>query len=449
MHKWIIQNVKLLNMSKDIKLNNTEMTYILHYMMSQNRRYLSSDINSAIFNDREIVRNFIETVQEFLCIDLITDDTLFQNVLMHISSTIHRLLFNIKVQNPLCNDIKKNYAEIFKACKIGGSAIEKKLNKKLSDDEISFLTIHIAASIEKQKKKKNFNIFRAIIVCSSGIGTSNMLKMRLINEFPNILVENTCSVEEYRNTNKEGIDLIISTTQLPIGNNNSIIYVSPLLNEKDIFNIKKFISKLSIKNKDNYSFVVDDLMEIISKNCIIENHKELEMQIQKYFIKEEKITNNNQYLLSEFATKEHVKLNAEVKDYKEAILLSGEMMYKSGCVNQNYGQLMLKAKEILGSNIVISDSIALPHAKSEGSVNKTSMTFITLKEPVAFGNKEYDPVKLVISLVATKSNKHFKALSELMDLINDEETLKKLIKCTTYNDFINTLKFFEKNYKGV
>ena len=273
-----------------------------------------------------------------------------------------------------------------------------------------------------------------------------MLKMRLINEFPNILVENTCSVEEYRNTNKEGIDLIISTTQLPIGNNNSIIYVSPLLNEKDIFNIKKFISKLSIKNKDNYSFVVDDLMEIISKNCIIENYKELEMQIQKYFIKEEKITNNNQYLLSEFATKEHVKLNAEVKDYKEAILLSGEMMYKSGCVNQNYGQLMLKAKEILGSNIVISDSIALPHAKSEGSVNKTSMTFITLKEPVAFGNKEYDPVKLVISLVATKSNKHFKALSEL---INDEETLKKLIKCTTYNDFINTLKFFEKNYKGV
>lgn len=444
--EWILTNNKLLNNAANMDISKTEITYIIHYMMSQNKRYLSKNINLSSYDEQKIVKEFIGIVQDFLCIDLIQDDTLFENILMHISSTIHRLLFDIKVSNPLLKDIKNEYAEIFKACEIGRKLFEEKLEKKLSDDEISFLTMHIAASIEKTKQKKNFNIFRTIIVCSSGIGTSNMLKTRLINEFPSIIVERTCSVEEFHKINKEGIDLVISTTQLSIGQNKSIIYVSPLLNNKDIFNIKKFISKTNIKNKDNYSFVIDDLMEIISKSCIINDYKKLETQIQKYFIKEESITKNNQYLLSEFATDEHILLNADVTNATEAILLSGKLMYKSGCVEKNYGKQMLKSKEILGSNIVISEGIALPHAKAMGNVNKTCMTFITLKNPIKFGNTDYDPVKLVISLAATKSNRHFKALSELIELINHETVLNKLKLCNTQEEFRKILKEFEAKY---
>lgn len=445
--EWIDKNSKLLYQSAEANLNSTEMKYILCYMLSQNKRYLKKDKDINLYDEKKLVDEFIKTVQEFLCTDLIGDKTLFDNLLMHITSTIHRTLFNIKVKNPLKNEIKKMYPEIFKSCQIGSNYLEERLGKKLSEDEVSFLTMHIAASLEKIKRANNkLNLFKTIIVCSSGIGTSNMLKMRLINEFPNIMVEKTCSVEEFNDTNKEGIDLVISTTALSFGSKESIIYVSPLLSEKDILKIKKHISKLGIKNRDNYSFVVEDLMDIISENCIINDYQKLERQIQKYFIKEEKIINNNKHLLSEFATKEHVMLNADVKDFKEAILLSGELMNKSGCVDKNYGAKMLEAKEILGSNVVISEGLALPHAKSTGNVYKTCMTFITLKNPVEFGNKDYDPVSIVISLAATKSNKHFKALSELIKLIDQQDILDKLKSSKSYEEFMEVLTAFETEY---
>ena len=187
-------------------------------------------------------------------------------------------------------------------------------------------------------------------------------------------------------------------------------------------------------------------MDIISENCIIKDYQKLERQIQKYFIKEEKIINNNKHLLSEFATKEHVMLNADVKDCREAILLSGELMNKSGCVDKNYGAKMIEAKEILGSNVVISEGLALPHAKSTDNVYKTCMTFITLKNPVKFGNKDYDPVSIVFSLAATKSNKHFKALSELIKLIEKQDILDKLRSSKSYEEFMEVLTAFETEH---
>ncbi len=59
--------------------------------------------------------------------------------------------------------------------------ITQKYNlKEISDDEIGYLTVYFQNTIEKIIKRLN-----VLIVCTTGIGTSHLLKTRIKKEFPN------------------------------------------------------------------------------------------------------------------------------------------------------------------------------------------------------------------------------------------------------------------------
>lgn len=446
--EWVKENAKVLNYSEDINMNSVEMESIACYMLTQNKRYGTEIIESSIYDEEYLISKFIDTVQNFLSVNLSEDENLFNSLLMHIRPTIHRLLFDIVIENPLKDEIKALYPEIFNACKVGCELFYKQLGKFPNEDEISYLTMHIAASIEKRKKEKTLlNFFRVIVVCSSGIGTSNMLYVRLLNEFPNLIIESICSVEELRRVNKEGIDFIISTTPLSLGTESSVIYVSPLLNQTDIAQIKKYMRKSVIKVKDGHNFIVDDLMSIISQECDIPDYSKLYKLIHQYFDKTEEVLNDDSPKLSDLLYEKHIRLNVKVKDWKEAIGVSGELLHMDGCVERRYIYSMIDAKEIMGEGIVISKGVAFPHANPNDGVKKLCMSFVTLKEPIVFGNKEYDPVRVIVGLGALKSMSHLKALSELFEIIADKEFFDELCLKDNVDDFRKALMAFEDNLK--
>ena len=444
--EWLKENLKFLSVAAGINMNEPVMKFILIYMLSQSRQYDKDTRENSMFDEHELTQQFIKIVQDFLCINLLDDEALLWNLKMHISSTVHRILFGIEVKNSLKDEIRNMYPEIFKACCVAGGVFRDKLGKSPSEDEVGFLTMHIAAFLEKTKKEQmKLQFVRAVIVCSSGVGTSNILHMRLLNEFPDLVIEKVCSVEEFDRLDKREINLVISTTPLSFGVKESVIYVSPLLNEKDIIRIRKFISTSYVKGHSNDSFVVGDLMDIISKNCIIKDYQGLELQIQRYFIKQKPVYEDDQPMLSELAVPEHILLQAEAENWEEAVRLGGELMYRSGCVEKTYIQKMVDAKEELGPNIVIARGIALPHAKSVDGVKETCMAFLTLRHPVCFGNEAYDPVSFVILLGASQDHGHMKALAELIELLDDDETIKQLCLCRDADKFTDRLRIFEKN----
>lgn len=151
---WIKENSKYLCLIGKYDLSRTEMEYIYYFMISQNKIFLHPGKGNTQFDEEKIVRDFISSVQNLLLVDLVEDKALFDSISMHMDSTIYRMLFDIKITNPLKNEIKNNYSDIYKACKKAGKIIENIFNKELSDDEISFLTMHIAVSLEKRKDKK-------------------------------------------------------------------------------------------------------------------------------------------------------------------------------------------------------------------------------------------------------------------------------------------------------
>ena len=82
----------------------------------------------------------------------------------------------------------------------------------------------------------------------------------------------------------------------------------------------------------------------------------------------------------------------------------------------------------------------MPHAKSRDEVIKTSISILTLKHPVNFDSSEFDPVWMVITLCVKDKNIHLQALSEIVNLINDQEMLDRMQKCKSNKDFMEIVK---------
>ena len=139
------------------------------------------------------------------------------------------------------------------------------------------------------------------------------------------------------------------------------------------------------------------------------------------------MSSNNKNPLSKMISSNTIALNVEVKDWKEAVRISGNLLVNSGSGEARYIDAMIDAVKTLGPYIVIAPGVALPHARPEDGVIEPCMSLVTLKKPINFGNEFNDPVKLVVAFGTIDHNGHVKAISKLARIIGDEVKLKNLI----------------------
>ena len=146
----------------------------------------------------------------------------------------------IPQKNPLLEEIKENYTQVFNAVKGNITIIEEMANAEMSEDEIGYITIHFASFIEKQKHTGELRP-NVLIVCNSGIGTSNLLSARLASMYEvNIIA--TVAFHEYEQVIAENnIDYIISTIDLA-HDSLRVIKVNPLIGNKDISTLDQIFS---------------------------------------------------------------------------------------------------------------------------------------------------------------------------------------------------------------
>ena len=213
-------------------LQNFEVDYLFRYLLSSRlisqgeeakKKYLYSPLVERCTTD------LIEKVSEKL--DLNLDQHLLRNHLIrHIGPMINRSKNNIAIENKLLGQIKYEYPDLFdlilKEC--------KKISQKfkiglISENEVGFITLYFEKSIEMSAKH-----YHVWIVCASGVGTSELLKMKIQREFKNIIVDRvTSSFDQSLYKSNAFIDLIITTVDLPHKLNVKNVVVSALLNEQD------------------------------------------------------------------------------------------------------------------------------------------------------------------------------------------------------------------------
>jgi mannitol/fructose-specific phosphotransferase system IIA component len=126
-------------------------------------------------------------------------------------------------------------------------------------------------------------------------------------------------------------------------------------------------------------------------------------------------------------TRETVQLKARATDKADAIKQCGELLVKAGCVPPSYVDGMLAREQVLST--YLGHGIALPHGELRDleTVHRTGVSVLQLPEGVEW--KPGEQAYLVIGLAAT-SEEHVGVLANLVEVLQDPETIRRLVQAT-------------------
>lgn len=221
-----------------IKLNENEQDY-LEWLISINNNFQGSEL---LEENQEIglvnkVHDFIVFVETTMGCRLRTDAHLQKALFEHLDRALARTRSGITIKNPMLKEIKKSYEKLYSTIRV---AAEYVFNEdKFPEDEIGFLVLHFAVALDKVLDKS----ITALVVCSSGMGSSKMLANRLIREIPEVEIKKIVSFMKLNQENLEDYDVIFSTVSLPLDTQDYVM-VSPLLNKKELAEVKKLLETI-------------------------------------------------------------------------------------------------------------------------------------------------------------------------------------------------------------
>lgn len=140
-----------------------------------------------------------------------------------------------------------------------------------------------------------------------------------------------------------------------------------------------------------------------------------------------------------------VEVNVDVKDWVDAIKFGGHLLEKDGSIENRYIDAMIDTVKKMGPYIVIAPGIAMPHARPEAGAKRIRIGLLKLKNPVVFGNPEYDPVDIVIFLCAVDNSSHIRVLAEFMQLLEDEDFLRIVRNASVKDEILDYIKLKKFN----
>jgi mannitol PTS system EIIA component len=124
-------------------------------------------------------------------------------------------------------------------------------------------------------------------------------------------------------------------------------------------------------------------------------------------------------------SKERISLQTSATDKADAIRKAGELLVKTNCVLPEYVDGMLKREESMSTSL--GNGVAIPHGVYENRdhILKTGISVLQLIEGVDWD--EGEKVYMVIGIAAS-ADEHVGVLSNLADVIDNEESLAELLK---------------------
>ncbi|WP_086349196.1 BglG family transcription antiterminator [Candidatus Enterococcus clewellii] len=363
------------------QLTDEDIHYVCSLLLAHGiEPYLKMTANSQKMIT--VTKKMIVNMSDLLSIDLTDDELLMQALLSHVVPMIHRLKNHIAIKNPLRESIKKQYSTMFTLTKFVIGDLEKKYDVALTEDEVTFLTIHFQLAFEKIRVTKHI-----LIVCNSGMATSELIFNRIKQNIAADVILEITSFDKLSHISLETVDLIISTIQLE-ETTTEVMYVSALPTPEEIGKISAYVSNLSEHKKSFHS----------------KEYKNTHL-LSKY------LDRDFLYVKQEFKTKEAI-LTYLADDYQEKGLVTGDFK-KTLFIREELGSTGLKT------------GVAIPHAEPE-TVNQTKLSFMALASPIKWGSSQ---IQLVVLLaIAEEDMAEAKELiASIYDLFNSPKEIKWVV----------------------
>lgn len=372
--------------------NNTNQSdfikeYIKKYK-SKKEKPISEDEQLLI---RKAIKEFCRDLNIATSINLSHDKVFEECLFNHISNLYKRADLGINQYEMTAGEIKLKYPFPFELGKIAKKTIEKNLNMEISEDEVENIALHIGGALERIDKRDEKKVYKTIIVCTSGVGTSMLIKSKLENIFKGKL-EIIKVIPSYLidYINVLDIDFVISTVEVNLENVN-VIKVSPMLTDKEIKLIEKYIETENV-------YIDLDIQNLFSSELFFKDIK------------------------------------AETRS--QVIDIMSKKLVEKGYIDDTMRQSYFERETIATTEI--GNMVAIPHG-AKGEVYENKVAIGILKEPISW---EVGKVRLVIMLALDKEKilDYEEVFSKIYKRVDSIAKVISICENKSYEKFINLFK---------
>lgn len=386
----------------------------------QGSQFLKNDPNLAVISKEIVARVKALTMASFSSISTLT---LEKNLYEHLVPCYFRVKFDIPTINPFTEMIKKKYLDLFLLIKRCLEPFESYVGKKLTDDELSYFTIHFGGQLRNESPSRTS--LKVITVCPNGISSSLVLDSQLKAIFPSFNFLGIHTVAELDTLDENSYDAIFSTVN--VSTNKPTFVVRPIMNDREKDILRRQV-RLAFNLEDtDVNIDIAKILSVVSKHGTIHDetqlYEDLYELIYKDKIKKEGLN------LDELLKNHLIQYTDQELDWKAGIRLAAQPLLEKGYIEERYIDAMIGKVMEIGPYIVIAPKVAIPHARPEDGAVKMGISLLHSKQPIKFDfeDGEGGDVHLMFVLSGTDNTSHLTALQQLAALLEDEEDIDYMV----------------------
>ncbi|MED3912460.1 BglG family transcription antiterminator [Peribacillus simplex] len=383
-----IEIVKGIEETFQIVFPEAETAYVAIHLLGLK---MNSEISTSAkevqnFIDKEIydlTTSILESIENELRLGIKDDNELFIGMSLHLKPAINRYRYGMNLRNPMLQEIKSNYPLAFEASIVAGRVIKQKSGIDMHENEIGYIALHIGGAIERRKMINQPK--HCIIVCASGVGSARLLYYKLQSKFGfDLNIIGTTEYYKLSQISMDGLDFIVSTIPIP----------------------------------DNLPIPVIEVNTILGTND---------------FEKIENIMLEKKHKTIKYTREELVFLQQNLETKEKVIHFLGDKLQKLGLVNEEFIASVFEREAI--SPTCFGNLVAVPHPIMP-QTDTTFWTVCTLQKPITWEDKRVQFVCLLS--VQKNSNEDLQKMYNLLgNVIDDIHIVQRLLKCRTYQEFID------------
>lgn len=349
------------------------------------------------------------------------DNEFIQGLLAHLQPTMIRLLYNMKIHNPVLDTVRQEYGEVYQRCTEAAKVLEKNLNREIPADEIGFLAIHFgAAKVRLESQREKLRPVHVGVVCASGIGISRLMSSRLKQAFRDRIQISVYGKRDVTPYIAAKTDFFVSSismekTEIPI------VFVNPFLNEEDMEAIHKLIYQYERmpekkQEQDMFSMQLEKINLVTTQiNAVIKYMDVFRVKADISFENLLKVTGER---LSPY------------QDRKEIIIRD------------------IQNRERIASQIFAEFGFALLHSRSQGVIRPT-LAICLPEEEDHFTDAYFKEIKIVFVMLIPEDENidiNGEILGYLSNLLMEEKTLTEIISGGSKEEIQKIISKYLKNF---
>lgn len=123
--------------------------------------------------------------------------------------------------------------------------------------------------------------------------------------------------------------------------------------------------------------------------------------------------------------------------WEEAIKQSAASLENNGLCTKEYTEAIVENVKTNGNYIVVMPEIALPHSRPENGATGTGIVLTKANQAIDFPDNT--PVKLLFTFAANSADEHVKMISDLGEILMDEDKIDALMQCTSIKELEDVL----------